>query len=85
MKYVRNIAAQLKYVQGCQIGETLKSPRFRKRGLVEALAYADAVGSKAQEPAAVRLQACGNYDPLGRRRDAFGQIYVPAAFALVYL
>ena len=85
MKYVRNIAAQLKYVQGCQIGKTPKSPRFRKRGLVEALANADAVGRKSEEPAAVRLQACGNCDPLGRRGDAFGQIHIPAAFALVHL
>lgn len=62
-----------------------RNPRSHERGLVEALAYADAVGSKVEEPAAARLQACSNSDPLGHRRDAFGQIHVPAAFALVHL
>lgn len=35
-------------------------PRSCERGPVEALVYADAVGSKVEEPAAAWLQACGN-------------------------
>jgi len=60
-------------------------PRFCERGPVEALVCADAVGSKTEEPAALRLQPCGNCDPLGRGRDALGQMHVPAAFAPVHL
>jgi hypothetical protein len=58
-------------------------PRSHERGPVEALVHADAVGSKVEEPAAARLQACGNGEqcriPQLIRRIQFGSWF--AAFS----